>query len=215
MESHPLVMLIILDGWGLSENFENNAVSLAHTPVIDELFEKNPWARIKTSGLSVGLPDGQMGNSEVGHLNLGAGRIVNQDIVRINSSVEDNSLVSNPVLSEAFNKIANSESSLHLIGLISDGGVHSMQSHAISIAKIAKNRGIERIFVHAFTDGRDTPPKSGIEFIRKFDADLKNESGGRLASLIGRFYSMDRDHRWDRTKHCYDLLVQGKGRCNG
>ena len=212
MELNPLVMLIILDGWGLSENFENNAIALAATPVIDEIFEKNSWTRIKTSGLSVGLPEGQMGNSEVGHLNLGAGRIVNQDIVRINSSIKENSLDLNPVLSDAFHEVADSDSSLHLIGLVSDGGVHSVQNHALSIAKIARSNGIRNIFVHAFTDGRDTPPKSGIEFVRKFSSVLKKESEGKLASLIGRYYSMDRDQRWDRTRRCYELLVEGKGK---
>ncbi len=212
MELNPLVMLIILDGWGLSEEIQNNAIALAKTPIIDELFETNPWTKIKTSGLSVGLPDGQMGNSEVGHLNLGSGRIVNQDIVRINSSIEENSLHSNSILLNAFQKISSTNSSLHLIGLVSDGGVHSIQDHGLSIAKIAKKRGIKNIFVHAFTDGRDTPPKSGIEFIQKFQSTLKKESGGKLASLIGRYYSMDRDLRWERTRRCYELLVEGKGK---
>ncbi len=212
MELNPLVMLIILDGWGLSEEIQNNAIALAKTPIIDELFETNPWTKIKTSGLSVGLPDGQMGNSEVGHLNLGSGRIVNQDIVRINSSIEENSLHSNSILLNAFQKISSTNSSLHLIGLVSDGGVHSIQDHALSIAKIAKKRGIKNIFVHAFTDGRDTSPKSGIEFIQKFQSTLKKESGGKLASLIGRYYSMDRDLRWERTRRCYELLVEGKGK---
>tara|TARA_Y100000588_G_scaffold138758_1_gene152575 strand:+ start:3564 stop:5102 length:1539 start_codon:yes stop_codon:yes gene_type:complete len=212
VELNPLVMLIILDGWGLSEEIQNNAIALAKTPIIDELFETNPWTKIKTSGLSVGLPDGQMGNSEVGHLNLGSGRIVNQDIVRINSSIEENSLHSNSILLNAFQKISSTNSSLHLIGLVSDGGVHSIQDHALSIAKIAKKRGIKNIFVHAFTDGRDTSPKSGIEFIQKFQSTLKKESGGKLASLIGRYYSMDRDLRWERTRRCYELLVEGKGK---
>jgi len=212
MELKPLVMLIILDGWGFSEDIQNNAIELAQTPTIDKLFEKNPWTKIKTSGLSVGLPDGQMGNSEVGHLNMGSGRIVNQDIVRINSSIEKNSLNSNPVLLNSFQKVFSSDSSLHLIGLISDGGVHSMHDHALSIAKIAKKSGIKNIFVHAFTDGRDTPPKSGMELIQKFHFNLKKESGGKLASLVGRYYSMDRDLRWERTRRCYELLVEGKGK---
>ena len=211
MKLHPLVMLIILDGWGLSENIQNNAIALSQTPTIDKLFEKYPWTTIKTSGLSVGLPDGQMGNSEVGHLNLGSGRIVNQDIVRINSSIKENILDSNPTLLNSFKKISTSSSSLHLIGLVSDGGVHSTQEHALSIARIARKSGIKNIFVHAFTDGRDTPPKSGKGFIEKFDFDLRNQAGGKLASLIGRYYSMDRDQRWERTKLCYDLLVEGKG----
>ncbi|OGL63017.1 MAG: phosphoglycerate mutase (2,3-diphosphoglycerate-independent) [Candidatus Tectomicrobia bacterium RIFCSPLOWO2_12_FULL_69_37] len=205
------VMLIVLDGWGLREERDHNAVALARTPVVDALLASRPHTRLRTCGRAVGLPDGQMGNSEVGHLNLGAGRVVNQDIVRIDQAIEDGSLGRNPALLGAVRAAKAGGGAVHLIGLVSEGGVHSHQDQGVAVARLARREGVERVFAHAFTDGRDTPPRSGLGFVGRFAADLRKEAGGRVATVMGRYYAMDRDKRWERTERAYLALVKGEG----
>ncbi|MFM7661041.1 MAG: 2,3-bisphosphoglycerate-independent phosphoglycerate mutase, partial [Bacteroidota bacterium] len=200
--------LVILDGWGLGDGSMSDAIAQANTPFMDEISKNYPSATLLTSGENVGLPDGQMGNSEVGHLNIGAGRIVYQELTRINKSIRDGDFFTNPVLLNAMQKAKNSK--LHLIGLVSEGGVHSSQAHLHALCDLAQNQGVENVFVHAFTDGRDCDPKSGLGFISNLEAHLKT-STGKMASIIGRYYAMDRDNRWERIKKAYDLLVFGKG----
>lgn len=204
------VILMILDGWGLGSNPEVSAIAKASTPFIDSIFEKYPHSRLEASGLSVGLPEGQMGNSEVGHMNLGAGRIVYQDLVKINNAVKDGSLGEEKVLIDAFNYAKNNNKKVHFIGLVSDGGVHAHINHLKGLCSIAKEQNLEDVFVHVFTDGRDTDPKSGLGFVKDLQ-DHMNSTTGKVASLIGRYYSMDRDNRWERVKLAYDLLVKGEG----
>jgi 2,3-bisphosphoglycerate-independent phosphoglycerate mutase len=200
--------LIILDGWGLGDGSSSDAIAAAKTPFMDEISKNYPSATLLTSGENVGLPDGQMGNSEVGHLNIGAGRIVYQELTRINKSIREGDFFTNPVLLQAIQKAKNSK--LHLIGLVSEGGVHSSQAHLHALCDLAKNQGVENVFIHAFTDGRDCDPKSGLGYISNLEAHLK-KSAGKIASIIGRYYAMDRDNRWERIKKAYDLLVLGKG----
>ncbi|MBM3451630.1 MAG: 2,3-bisphosphoglycerate-independent phosphoglycerate mutase [Bacteroidetes bacterium] len=200
--------LVILDGWGLGDGSTSDAIAQANTPFMDEISKNYPSATLLTSGENVGLPDGQMGNSEVGHLNIGAGRIVYQELTRINKSIRDGDFFTNPVLLNAMQKAKNSK--LHLIGLVSEGGVHSSQAHLHALCDLAQNQGVENVFVHAFTDGRDCDPKSGLGFISNLETYLK-KSTGKIASIIGRYYAMDRDNRWERIKKAYDLLVFGKG----
>src|SRR4051794_10357475 len=193
----PHVALIILDGWGLAPDGPGNAVSLASTPVFDELWSSHPHTQLIAMGPSVGLPEGQMGNSEVGHLNLGAGAIVPQDLARIDAAVSDGTLAKNEVLQAALRDAPR----VHLIGLVSDGGVHSSDRHLKALIELAG----EGVIVHAFTDGRDTDPKGGAKYL----ADVESW-GGRVASVVGRYFAMDRDKRWDRVQKAYDLLVHGK-----
>lgn len=208
------VVLIIRDGWGVNPGGketaiqDGNATLLANTPFHDELFEKYPKGLVSASGLDVGLPPGQMGNSEVGHLNLGAGRIVYQDLTRINKSIEEGTLAVNPVLVEAFEKAKSSR--LHFIGLVSDGGVHSHQDQLNALVKIASDSGVKDIFIHAITDGRDTSPTGGADFVAKVE-DEAAKCGARIATVIGRYFAMDRDKRWDRVKLAWDAIVLGKG----
>lgn len=204
------VVLIIMDGWGKGPDTPANAIRQAHTPFIDNLFKNYPNAELYTSGQNVGLPDGQMGNSEVGHLNIGAGRIVYQDLVKINLAIQHHTLKNNAVLNDAFAIAKKGNKKLHFIGLVSDGGVHSHINHLKALCDCAKENGLTKVFIHAFTDGRDTDPKSGIRFIQQLNDHLKN-SGGKIASVIGRYYAMDRDKRWERVKLAYDLLVNGTG----
>lgn len=204
------VLLVILDGWGIGQDPKVSAVAQARTPYINSLYGKYPHSKLEASGLAVGLPAGQMGNSEVGHMNIGAGRIVYQDLVRINKSIEDRELDSNPVLVEALSYAKTGNKPVHFIGLLSDGGVHSHIDHLKGLCSIAGRHGVKDVFVHAFTDGRDTDPKSGLGFIREIEQHLST-SGGRLASVVGRYYAMDRDKRWERVKLAYDLLVKGTG----
>ncbi len=204
------VLLLILDGWGVTQDPKVSAIAQAKTPFIDSLYKKYPHAQLRTDGLNVGLPKGQMGNSEVGHMNLGAGRIVYQDFVKINKAVQENKLLDQPVLKKAFTDAKNNQVNLHFIGLVSDGGVHSHIYHLKGLIKAAEETGVEKIFIHAFTDGRDVDPKSGAGFINDLQQFLKNHTG-KLASVIGRYYAMDRDKRWERIKKAYDLLVLGKG----
>jgi 2,3-bisphosphoglycerate-independent phosphoglycerate mutase len=200
-------VLVVLDGWGLAPDGPGNAVALADTPVFDELWERYPHTTLTASGGAVGLPDGQMGNSEVGHLNLGAGAVIKQDLTRIDEAVEDGSLLENEVLRAAF----TGSDRVHLIGLVSDGGVHSGPKHLEALIRMGAELGVSDLVVHAFTDGRDTSPTGGERFVGELEDWLKRAGNGRVGSVIGRYYAMDRDQRWDRTQRAYDLLVLGKG----
>jgi 2,3-bisphosphoglycerate-independent phosphoglycerate mutase len=208
------VVLMILDGWGIATNPEVSAIDKAQTPFIDSLYSKYPHSKLEASGLAVGLPAGQMGNSEVGHMNLGAGRVVYQDLVKINKAVEENTLDNEPVLVEALNYAKNNDKKVHFIGLVSDGGVHSHTEHLKGLLKIAHKTGLKNVFVHAFTDGRDTDPKGGAHYLRDLQEAMKNTTG-QLASIVGRYYAMDRDNRWERVKLAYDALVKGVGQASG
>jgi len=202
--------LIILDGWGLGDHSKSDAVFNANTPFMDELLRNHPNAKLITCGEEVGLPKGQMGNSEVGHLNIGAGRIVYQELTRINKSIRDGDFFQNTVLLDAMKKAKVGGKKLHFMGLVSNGGVHSSQEHLYALCKMAKDNGLNNVFIHAFTDGRDCDPKSGLKFIQELEDELKN-STGKIASVVGRYYAMDRDNRWERIKKAYDLLVHGIG----
>ncbi len=204
------VVLCILDGWGQRPDSENNAIAEAATPVFDRLVESCPNALLKTSGTEVGLPHGQMGNSEVGHLNLGAGRIVDQDIRRVDSAVEDGTLAGNPALCELIARLRDSGGVCHLMGLVSPGGVHSHQDHMTALATILDSAGIP-VAIHGFLDGRDTPPSSGAEYFANLIADIAGLGGASIATICGRYYAMDRDTRWDRVEKAYAMLTEGKG----
>ncbi len=203
------VALIILDGWGLAEPGPGNAVSLAHTPVMDGLLGRWPHTRLSASGLDVGLPSGQMGNSEVGHTNLGAGRVVRQYLPRIDLAIEDGSFFTNPVFEAAASAAADGR--LHLLGLCSEGGIHASLGHLLALLEWARRRGLSDVVVHAITDGRDTPPDSASGFLHKVEAQMARTGVGRIATVSGRYYAMDRDKRWDRTEKAYRAMVEGKG----
>ena len=201
---------MILDGWGIATDKSVSAIDAANTPFVDGLYSKYKHSKLEASGLAVGLPEGQMGNSEVGHMNIGAGRVVYQDLVRVNKSAEDGSLESNSTLSSALQYANENSKKVHFIGLLSDGGVHSHIDHLKALCSIAGNSGVSH-YIHAFLDGRDTDPKSGTGYL----SDLSNHldgTGGKIASVIGRYYAMDRDKRWERVKLAYDLLVHGTGK---
>jgi len=202
----PLV-LIILDGFGHSEIPEHNAIFAAKTPVYDRLLATQPHGLISGSGMDVGLPDGQMGNSEVGHMNLGAGRVVYQDFTRVTKAIRDGEFFENPVLTAAVDKAASAGKAVHILGLLSDGGVHSHQDHLVAMAELAAQRGAEKIYLHAFLDGRDTPPRSAQSSIDLLDGTFAKLGKGRIATLIGRYFAMDRDNRWDRVSAAYNLIV--------
>ncbi|WP_405630759.1 2,3-bisphosphoglycerate-independent phosphoglycerate mutase [Pseudoalteromonas sp. Ld20] len=204
----PLV-LMILDGWGYREDEQSNAILAANTPVLDELWATRPHTLISGSGLDVGLPDGQMGNSEVGHVNLGAGRVVYQDFTRITKSIDDGEFEHNPTLVENIDKAVNAGKAVHLMGLLSPGGVHSHEDHIVAAIKMAAARGAKEVYFHAFLDGRDTPPRSAKTSIERIEALFSELNCGRLASVIGRYYAMDRDNRWNRVEQAYDLMVSG------
>jgi 2,3-bisphosphoglycerate-independent phosphoglycerate mutase len=204
------VLLMILDGWGLAKNKAVSAIDQAKTPFVDSLYSRYAHSKLEASGLAVGLPEGQMGNSEVGHMNIGAGRVVYQDLVRVNKAITDKELDTNPVLLDALTYAGAQNKSVHLIGLVSDGGVHSHINHLKGIISIANANGIKDLFVHAFTDGRDTDPKGGLDYLRDVQDHLAKTSGA-IASVIGRYYAMDRDKRWERVKQAYDVLVNGAG----
>lgn len=209
------VVLIILDGWGYREETDGNAIAAAKTPVMDSLWAAYPHTLIRTSGKAVGLPEGQMGNSEVGHLNLGAGRVVPQELVRISDAVEDGSLLNNPALVKVCQEVQNRGGKLHLIGLCSEGGVHSHLNHLLGLLDLAKARNVERVCIHAITDGRDTNPKEGVEAIQKIQDHIDKIGVGQIVTISGRYYAMDRDQRWDRVKLAYDVMTQegtGDGR---
>jgi 2,3-bisphosphoglycerate-independent phosphoglycerate mutase len=204
------VLLMILDGWGIATNKKVSAIDQANTPFMDSLYPKYPNSRLEASGLAVGLPAGQMGNSEVGHMNIGAGRVVYQDLVRVNKAIEEHELDQHPVLLEIFDYVKNTGKKLHLIGLVSDGGIHSHIEHLKGICTLAHNNQVPNLFIHVFMDGRDTDPKGGIDYLKDLQSHLKKTSG-KIASIIGRYYAMDRDKRWERVKLAYDLLVNGQG----
>jgi len=200
---------MILDGWGYREDEQSNAVLAANTPVLDELWATRPHTLISGSGLDVGLPDGQMGNSEVGHVNLGAGRIVYQDFTRITKSIDDGEFEHNPTLVENIDKAVNAGKAVHLMGLLSPGGVHSHEDHIVAAIEMAAKRGAKEVYFHAFLDGRDTPPRSAQASIERIEALFNELNCGRLASIVGRYYAMDRDNRWNRVEQAYDLMVSG------
>ena len=204
-------MLMILDGFGINKNEKGNAVKLANTPNIDKLMKTCPTTEIYTSGLNVGLPEGQMGNSEVGHTNIGAGRIVYQELTRITKSIEDGDFFSVPEFIEAIENCKKNNSKLHIMGLLSDGGVHSHMRHLFGLLELAKRRDFEEVYVHCFLDGRDTPPASAESYIIKLEEKMKEKGVGKIASISGRFYSMDRDKRWNRIQKSYDAMVNGIG----
>ena len=207
MSKKPTV-LMILDGYGLRDKTEGNAVALANTPVMDKLMAEYPFVKGNASGLSVGLPDGQMGNSEVGHMNMGAGRIIYQELTKITKSIEDGEFFENKALLAACENVKKNDSALHLMGLVSDGGVHSHITHIYGILELAKRQGIEKVYVHCFLDGRDTPPASGKEYVEQLEAKMKEIGVGEVASVSGRYYAMD---RWDRVEKAYKALVAGEG----
>ena len=202
--------LIILDGWGIGDKSKSDAIYNANTPIMDGLLANYPSATLLTCGEDVGLPEGQMGNSEVGHLNIGAGRIVYQELTRINKSIRDKEFFQLDALVDAFKTAKENNVPVHLIGLVSKGGVHSSQEHIYALCEMAKQQGVDNVFIHAFTDGRDCDPKSGLHFIQELEQELAKTTG-KIASVIGRYFAMDRDNRWERVKKAYDLLVLGKG----
>lgn len=204
---HTPLVLIILDGWGHREDGEYNAIASAKTPVWDQLWKNYPHILIEGSGLSVGLPKGQMGNSEVGHLHMGAGRPVLQDLTRIDSAIEQGDFFKNPVFISTFKEVIATQKALHIFGLLSEGGVHSHIRHIQALIKMAAEQGVKQLYVHAFLDGRDTPPKSALRSISALNATFKEVNCGKMASIIGRYYAMDRDKRWERTQRAYDMLT--------
>ena len=203
--------LIILDGWGLRADRDQNAVELAEPANFKGLLQKYRHATLQASGEAVGLPDGQMGNSEVGHTNLGAGRIVYQDLTRIDKSIREGEFFERPVLRQLFDRCTDGAHALHLIGLLSDGGVHSHEKHLHALIELAAKRGVKRVFVHVLTDGRDTSPNGGANYVAELEAVLKKFGVGTIATVSGRYYAMDRDKRWERTKLAYDAIVHGDG----
>ncbi|MDE6810322.1 MAG: 2,3-bisphosphoglycerate-independent phosphoglycerate mutase [Muribaculaceae bacterium] len=203
-------ILMILDGWGIGNRSESDVIYSTPTPYWDYLMATYPHSQLQASGENVGLPDGQMGNSEVGHLNIGAGRVLYQDLVKINKSIKDGSIMENPEIKSAFSYAKENGKAIHFMGLTSDGGVHSSLDHLFALCDIAKKYELDKVYIHCFMDGRDTDPRSGKGFIERLTEHCKN-SAGTIASIIGRFYAMDRDKRWDRVKVAYDLLVDGKG----
>ena len=204
--------LMILDGWGINTEEKNNAVALARTPCLDRLKRQYPHTRLLCAGEAVGLPPGIMGNSEVGHLNIGAGRVVYQDLLRINHAIEDKTFFDNAPLKAVMDKVAARDSALHILGLVSDGGVHSQLTHLTALLDMACSRGLHRVYVHAILDGRDTPPESGATYLQALQQHIRKIRCGAIATVCGRFYAMDRDTRWDRVKQAYHLYTQGLGR---
>lgn len=205
------LILLILDGWGLAPQTQYSAIDKANTPFIESLYQQYPASQLLASGLAVGLPEGQVGNSEVGHINLGAGRVVDQSLGRINRAIASGEFYQNEALLAAFSYSKTHQKAIHLMGLVSDGGVHAHLDHLQAICKAAKDHAVERLFIHAFTDGRDTAPQSAIQFLSALVSQLQSTTTGQLASVMGRYYAMDRDQRWERTKVAYDTLVHGKG----
>ena len=204
-------LLMILDGWGMGDGRKDDVIAQTPTPYWDSLLAEYPHSELQASGENVGLPDGQMGNSEVGHLNIGAGRVVYQDLVKINNAIKDGSVKDNPEIKAAYEYASKTGKKLHLMGLTSTGGVHSSLDHVFALCDIAKDYGLKDVYLHCFMDGRDTDPRSGKGFIEALQAHCQ-KSAGTIASIIGRFYAMDRDKRWERVKVAYDLLVSGEGK---
>src|SRR5271169_282876 len=209
MNGRPLI-LTILDGWGYSPAIEGNAIAAAHKPNYDRLLREFPNMLVHTSGPFVGLPEGQMGNSEVGHLNIGAGRIVHMDITRIDLMIQNGEFFSHPVLVEAMKHARTGGRKLHLFGLVSDGGVHSRQEHLYALLKMAKQQGVDRVFVHAFMDGRDTLPTNGGGYLEQLQQKIREYSSGKIATVNGRYYAMDCDRRWERIAKAHSAMVDGK-----
>ena len=210
MSKKPVV-LMVLDGYGLSDKTEGNAIAMANTPVMDKLMKECPFVAGKASGLAVGLPDGQMGNSEVGHMNIGAGRIIYQDLTSITKAIEDGDFFENEAMLEAIENCKKNNSDLHLWGLLSDGGVHSHNTHLYAILELCKKQGLSNVYVHPFLDGRDTPPASGKDYVAQLVEKMNEIGVGRVASISGRYYAMDRDNRWDRVEKAYAAMVYGEG----
>ena len=210
MEKRPVV-LMILDGYGLNDNCEANAVCEGKTPIMDQLMSQCPFVKGQASGLAVGLPDGQMGNSEVGHLNMGAGRVVYQELTRITKAIQDGDFFENPALMSAINQCKWFGSTLHIFGLLSDGGVHSHIDHMFALLELARRNGLRKVCFHCFMDGRDTPPQSGIEYIDRLQAKIDAVEVGCIATVSGRYYAMDRDNRWDRVQKAYNAIALGEG----
>ncbi len=209
--SRKPVVLMVLDGYGLNDRQEGNAIAMANTPVMDKLMKECPFVKGNASGMAVGLPDGQMGNSEVGHMNIGAGRIIYQDLTSITKAIEDGDFFENEAMLEAIDNCKKNNSDLHLWGLLSDGGVHSHNTHVYGILELCKREGFDRVYVHPFLDGRDTPPASGKDYVAELVDKMKEIGVGKVASLSGRYYAMDRDNRWDRVEKAYASLVYGEG----
>lgn len=210
MSKRPTVLLV-LDGFGLNDRKEANAIAIANTPVMDRLMEEYPFVKGNASGMAVGLPEGQMGNSEVGHINIGAGRIVYQELTRITKEIQDGTFFENPALLEAVDNCKRHNSDLHLFGLLSDGGVHSHNTHLYGLLELAKRNGIKNVYIHAFLDGRDTPPTSGKGFIEELEEQMRIIGVGKIATVMGRYYVMDRDNRWDRVEKAYRAMVYAEG----
>jgi len=210
MSKKPVV-LMILDGYGLNDRCEANAVCKGKTPVMDQLMSQCPFVKGQASGLAVGLPEGQMGNSEVGHLNMGAGRIIYQELTRITKSIQDGDFFDNKALLAAVENCKKNHTALHMYGLVSDGGVHSHLTHIVGLLELAKRNGLEKVYVHCFLDGRDTPPSSGKGYVAELEDKMKELGVGKVASVMGRYYAMDRDKNWDRVKLAYDALTKGEG----
>lgn len=213
MSKKPVV-LMILDGYGLNDRCDANAVCEGKTPIMDQLMSQCPFVKGNASGLAVGLPEGQMGNSEVGHLNMGAGRIVYQELTRITKSIQDGDFFDNAAFLAAVENCKKNHSALHMFGLVSDGGVHSHNTHIYGLLELAKRNGLSEVYVHCFLDGRDTPPSSGRDYVAQLEAKMQELSIGKVASVMGRYYAMDRDKNWDRVKMAYDVLVNGEGHHN-
>ncbi|HEY0040195.1 MAG TPA: 2,3-bisphosphoglycerate-independent phosphoglycerate mutase, partial [Flavisolibacter sp.] len=211
MTPNRKVILLIMDGWGLGQVPSSDAIQNAKAPFVSSLYNKYPNTTLTTCGEAVGLPEGQMGNSEVGHLNLGAGRIVYQELQRINVAIRDGEITQNPTLLASIHYAKNNHKPLHFLGLVSDGGVHSHINHLKALLDICKQHELTNVFIHVFTDGRDTDPKSGLAFITELEEHLQH-STGRIATVNGRYYAMDRDNRWERVKLAYDAMVKGEGR---
>ena len=210
MSKKPTV-LMILDGYGLNDKVEGNAVKEANTPVMDQLMAECPYVKGLASGMAVGLPEGQMGNSEVGHLNMGAGRIVYQELTRITKEIQDGDFFKNEALLHAVKNAKDNGTALHLFGLLSDGGVHSHITHLFGLLELAKREGLENVYVHCFLDGRDTPPQSGKGYVQELTDKLAELGVGKIATVMGRYYAMDRDNRWDRVERAYNALTKGMG----
>ena len=210
MSKKPTV-LMILDGYGLNDKCEHNAVCEAKTPIMDQLMSQCPYVKGQASGLAVGLPDGQMGNSEVGHLNMGAGRVVYQELTRITKAIQDGDFFENEELVKAVENAKANNSALHLFGLLSDGGVHSHITHVFGLLELAKRKGLEKVYVHCFLDGRDTPPASGKSYVEQLQAKMDEIGVGEIGVISGRYYAMDRDKNYDRVEKAYDAMTKGIG----
>ena len=204
-------VLMILDGFGINDKTDGNAIKQADTPVLDGILKKYPNVKGYASGRAVGLPEGQMGNSEVGHLNIGAGRIVYQELTRITKAIEDGDFYENPELLAAVEHCRKNNSALHFCGLLSDGGVHSHNTHLYALLRLAKRAGLEKVFVHVFLDGRDTPPSSGADYTAQLEEKLRETGIGKIATIAGRYYAMDRDKRWERVQEAYNAMTLGRG----